>query len=124
MWTYGNQQLDDPPLDQLLRHFYDEIVGPFWAPERRYVESGYRTLPFPFPELDAPPLAMEEFWTLSQLLGYVGTWSATQRFREAVGRDPLGQLGEDLARHWGGPSLARRIRWPLGLRAGRRPDNR
>ena len=121
VWTYGNQQLDDPLLDQVLRRFYHEIVGPFWPPERRHVESGYRTLSFPFPELGAPPLAMEEFWSLTQLLGYVGTWSATQRFREAEGHDPLGQLGEDLARHWGDPSLARRIRWPLSLRAGRRP---
>jgi SAM-dependent methyltransferase len=121
VWTYGIQQLDDPRLDEVLQRFYHEIVGPFWSPERRHVESGYRTLPFPFPELGAPPLAMEEFWSLTQLLGYVGTWSATQRFREAEGHNPLGQLGEDLARHWGSPSLARRIRWPLSLRAGRRP---
>jgi len=105
----------------VVRRFYADIVGPYWAPERRHVESGYRTLPFPFPELEPPVLAMEELWSLAQLLGYVGTWSATQRFREAVGHDPLGQLEQDLAQHWGDPSTARRIRWPLSLRVGRRP---
>ena len=121
VWTYGAQYLGEVALDSVVRRFYADIVGPYWAPERRHVESGYRTLPFPFPELEPPVLAMEELWSLAQLLGYVGTWSATQRFREAVGHDPLGQLEQDLAQHWGDPSTARRIRWPLSLRVGRRP---
>jgi SAM-dependent methyltransferase len=121
VWSYGVQYLDEPALDSVIRHFYADIVGPYWPPERRHVESGYSTLPFPFPELEPPILAMEEMWSLAQLLGYVGTWSATQRFREAVGHDPLHQLGQDLAPHWGDPSSPRPVRWPLSLRVGRRP---
>jgi hypothetical protein len=121
VWTYGAQSLDQPALDSVLQHFYAEIVGPYWPPERRHVESGYRTLPFPFPELEPPVLTMQELWSLPQLLGYVGTWSATQRFRDAVGHDPVGRLGQDLSQHWGDPSAPRRIRWPLSLRVGRRP---
>lgn len=121
VWTYGTQYLDEPALDSVLQRFYADIVGPYWPPERRHVESGYRTLSFPFPELEPPVLAMEELWSLAQLLGYVGTWSATQRFREMVGHDPVDQLGQDLARYWGEPSASRRIRWPLSLRVGRRP---
>jgi SAM-dependent methyltransferase len=120
VWTYGAQYLDEPVLDSVLRQFYADIVGPYWAPERRHVESGYRTLLFPFPELEPPSLAMEELWSLAELLGYVGTWSATQRFRDAVGYDPVNQLGHDLARHWGDPAATRRVRWPLSLRVGRR----
>jgi SAM-dependent methyltransferase len=121
VWTYGAQYLDEPALDSVLRHFYADIVGPYWAPERRHVESGYRTLPFPFPELESPVLAMQEIWSLAQLLGYVGTWSATQRFREELGHDPVDRLGQDLAQYWGDPSATRRVRWPLSLRVGRGP---
>ena len=121
VWTYGAQYLDEPVLDSVLRNFYAEIVGPYWPQERRHVESGYRTLSFPFPELEAPVLAMQEVWSLAQLLGYVRTWSATQRFRDAVGHDPLVQLGQDLTPHWGDPVATRRIRWPLSLRVGRQP---
>ena len=121
VWSYGVQYLDEPALDSVIRRFYADIVGPYWPPERRHVESGYRTLPFPFPELEPPVLAIKELWSLAQLLGYVGTWSATQRFREAVGHDPLDQLGPDLAQHWGDPSVSRAVRWPLSLRVGRRP---
>ena len=119
VWTYAGPQLDSAMLQHHLRRFYSVTVGPYWPPERRHVEEGYRTLPFPFRELDAPEFAMEARWTLPQLLGYVGTWSATQRFRELVGRDPVPDLERDLGADWGGS--ARRVRWPLTVRIGRRP---
>jgi ubiquinone/menaquinone biosynthesis C-methylase UbiE len=122
VWTYGEQRLDEPALDRTLRRFYTDIVGPYWPEERRHVESGYLTLPFPFPELQPPALVMQEIWTLAQLLGYVGTWSATHRFRQAVGHDPLDRLRQDLERNWGDPSSGRRIWWPLSVRLGVRPD--
>lgn len=119
VWTYGSQVLGDAALDRALDHFYRDVVGPYWAPERRHVEAGYRTLPFPFPELSPPSFAMQAQWTLPQLVGYVRTWSATQRFRETLGQDPAEPLGEELARDWGDPAGRRTIRWPLSLRVGR-----
>ena len=122
VWTYGAQHLDEPALERELARFYTQVVGPCWPPERRHVEAGYRTLPFPFPDLQPPALTMEQHWTLPQLLGYVRTWSATQRFGEQVGYDPVDRLQQDLAAHWGDPSVQRQVRWPLSLRLGRRPS--
>jgi SAM-dependent methyltransferase len=121
VWTYGNQILDEPAIDGVLGRFYHEVVGPYWAPERRHVECGYRTLPFPFPELEPPTFVMEHYWTLPELLGYVGTWSATQRFREVMEEDPVEMLAEELAPLWQAPESPRCIRWPLSIRVGRRP---
>ncbi len=50
-WTYGRQRVDDGLLDEVLNDFYDHVVGSYWAPERRWVETGYRTLRFPFDEM-------------------------------------------------------------------------
>jgi SAM-dependent methyltransferase len=121
VWTYGTQQIDQPALDRAVGRFYRQVVGPYWPPERCHVETGYRTLPFPYPELDTPRFVMEERWTLSQLLGYLRTWSATQRFREEVGHDPVDELERELAPRWGASSARRRIRWPVALRLGRKP---
>jgi SAM-dependent methyltransferase len=120
VWSYAGQLLGEATLDARLSRFYSEVVGPYWPAERRHVEAGYRTLPFPYPELEAPAFAMEERWTLSQLLGYVGTWSATQRFREEQGYDPVPQLAGELATGWGDPAAVRRVRWPLSIRVGRK----
>jgi SAM-dependent methyltransferase len=120
VWTYGRNHLDDESLDRVLQEFYEDIVGPYWPAERCHVEAGYRTLPFPFPELVPPVFAMEAQWSLTELLGYVGTWSASQRFREVEGRDPVQLLASGLAGEWGAPDKRRRITWPLSMRVGRR----
>jgi SAM-dependent methyltransferase len=120
VWTYGNGTLGDPALDRPLQRFYHDVVGPFWPPERRHVEAGYRTLPFPYPELRPPHFQMEQRWTLDQLLGYPGTWSATGRFRKARGYDPIPELARELQPLWGDPARARRVVWPLAMRVGRR----
>jgi hypothetical protein len=63
---------------------------------------------------------MEENWNLAQLLGYLRTWSATQRYRENHGRDPVEPLCLELQPLWGESASIRTIRWPLSLRVGRR----
>lgn len=118
VWCYGLQRFDDPVMDRLLEKFYGSVVGPYWAPERRLVETGYATLDFPFEELPAPSFEMVHDWTLGEVLAYVGTWSATARFTTERGFDPVGPLGAELAPHWGAGER-RRIRWPLSLRIGR-----
>jgi SAM-dependent methyltransferase len=117
VWSYGIQHVDQVEVDRRLQAFYGGIVGPYWAPERRLVETGYRTLDFPFEELDPPPFDMALEWTLPELLAYVRTWSATNRFLKERGFDPVDQLGQELGPHWG--AGVRRVSWPLSLRVGR-----
>jgi len=112
VWSYGNQIVGDPSIDRVLATFYHRTLGRFWAPERRHVESGYRTLPFPYPELPPPRLAMERRWSLDDLLGYIGTWSATQHCFRATGTDPTTALRRELMPLWGEGSSTRLIRWP------------
>ena len=103
------------------RIFYSNVVGPYWPPERTLVEEGYRTISFPFDEIAPPPFHMESRWTLEQLLGYFGTWSATNRFIKATGKNPIEPLSAALARVWGAPDAPRRVVWPLTMRVGKKP---
>jgi ubiquinone/menaquinone biosynthesis C-methylase UbiE len=119
VWCYGLQRLDDGALDERLTHFYGSVVGPYWAPERALVETGYRTVPFPFEELQAPPFEMAHEWLLAELLAYLRTWSATGAFVNARGFDPVVQLAAELGPAWGPAGRRRRVRWPLSLRIGR-----
>lgn len=117
LWTYDLLAID-PAVDAVFGRFYRDAVGPWWPPERRHVESGYRELPFPFPELAPPALEMTAEWRLADLLGYLGTWSAVKRCREATGRDPLAGVAGPLGEAWGEPETPRPVRWPLHLRVG------
>ncbi len=108
----------EPDIDEKINHFYYETVGPYWPPERRLLEDGYKSLSFPFPELDPPHLHMEANWNLLELAGYLRTWSAAKQFTKAQGFDPVDDLVNELLKLWGAPEEARRVRWPLSLRVG------
>ncbi|HEX6828814.1 MAG TPA: SAM-dependent methyltransferase, partial [Burkholderiales bacterium] len=66
-----------------------------------------------------PGLSLHADWDLERFLGYLGTWSASQRYRTARGADPLAVIAADMAAAWGSPDLKRRIEWPLHFRIGR-----
>ncbi|HYE30853.1 MAG TPA: class I SAM-dependent methyltransferase [Methylomirabilota bacterium] len=119
LWSYGIQRFDDPALQEIVTDFYSNVVGPYWPPERVLVENGYRTVPFPFEELAAPGFSMSTSWDLEQLLAYFGTWSATNRYREALKQDPLPELRDRLLKTWTSPGEPRLIEWPLAFRVGR-----
>jgi len=106
-----------PGIDQVVNRYYYEVVGPFWPPERALVER-FTELPFPFPERNTPSFQMNADWNMEQLLGYLRSWSATQRFMAAKGEDPLEQIRGDLCSIWGNPRQRRRVTWPLIVRVG------
>jgi SAM-dependent methyltransferase len=117
-WCYELHEII-PEVDVVIRRLYSDILGVSWPPERRLVEEGYRTIPFPFDEIATPRFSMVARWDLDRLLGYLGTWSAVARYRERNGSDPLEQIREELAAAWGDPGSKLEVSWPLNLRVGR-----
>lgn len=115
--AYGMLSVD-AEVDAVVGRFYEETVGPYWPPERRLVEEGYQSLPFPFAEVELPGLQMEAFWTLSGLLGYLRTWSASKAAQRALGFDPVSRVEAELRPAWDDSESQRRVVWPLSIRAG------
>jgi SAM-dependent methyltransferase len=107
----------EPTVDEVVNRYYYEVVGPFWPPERKLIEQ-FANLPFPFDEIDAPKFEMTAQWSLEHLLGYLRTWSSTQRFIAANQSDPLDEIASELYAAWGDAKQTRRVVWPLTLRVG------
>lgn len=118
-WAYGINLVEGDAVNEAIQDYYARVVGPYWPPERILVEQGYRTIPFPLGEIAAPAFRMEARWTLEQLLGYFGTWSATSRYIKATGTSPLPALAGRLSGVWGEVASPRQITWPITLRIGR-----
>jgi SAM-dependent methyltransferase len=117
-WTYTLLDVE-AGIDELLTDFYRNVVGPYWPPERRMVDDRYRSLPFPFEAIEPPAFEIRTEWSRDDLLGYLGTWSATQAYQKANGVDPLAEFGGPLAALWPDPGAKKTLRWPLHLRVGR-----
>lgn len=118
LWTYTHCVLT-PELDAAVYHFYDQVVGPYWPPERFHCVNGYRDFEFPFAELPFPAVTMELDWDLDAFVEYIATWSSVVRYRKEEGRDPIPALRAELVPWWGDPSVPRRVVWPMAGRVGR-----
>jgi len=108
-----------PEIDAVVLHLTRDILGPYWPAESRYLHGRYRDLPRRFTDVDMPDLAIEVDWGLEQLVGYVSTWSALQRYRGAEGKDPLSGIEPALAKVWGELNVQKRVTWHMPVVAGR-----
>jgi SAM-dependent methyltransferase len=117
IWCYTLTRVS-PDIDAVIDRYYYETVGPYWPRERRLVDDGYASLPFPFDEVPAPAFEIRLPWTLADMLAYLRTWSPTRLFMQANGSDPVGLVEPELAAAWGAHDAPRTVRWPIRMRAG------
>ena len=119
-WAYGLHSIS-PEIDNITHLLYEDILGSYWPKERKIVENKYQDVPFPFQKIDTPVFQIELDWTLSELVGYLYTWSSVQKFIEKNNSDPVKQIYDDLVAAWGGKNTwhKRRVVWPIYMRVGR-----
>lgn len=118
LWCYELMEID-AEIDELVQHLYSQVLGrDYWPPERQLVEEGYQSLLFPFDEVSPPRFDMKLNWSFDHLIGYLGTWSAVQRYKDEKGEDPVGLIAKDLQRAWKKQQPVKSIRWPVSMRAG------
>ncbi len=117
VWTYYFPRIT-PGLVRLLDRYYRETLGGYWDDRLHYLDEHYRTLPFPFDEIQPPVFEMQADWDLRMLLGFLASWSATLKFIAAKGVHPIELIIDDLRAEWGDDEQVRRIIWPMHLRVG------
>ncbi|RZA09027.1 MAG: class I SAM-dependent methyltransferase [Proteobacteria bacterium] len=115
IWCYELSSVDQE-VDPVVMRLYQEILGAFWDPERRMVEEGYRHEKLPFNELQPPPFDLTADWDFHEFMGYLGTWSALQKYKKQHGKDPREIVESELREAWGDPHEKKEISWPLSLR--------
>jgi SAM-dependent methyltransferase len=110
---------DDPPGDQVLQHFNKVTVGSYW-PKRRAIIDRLFDLPFPFEEIPIPRFELTRDWDLSELSGYLRSWSATNRYVAQHADDPVIGFESAMKEHWPEPTQRKRVQWPFLVRVGRK----
>lgn len=103
--------------DVTVNRLYEEVVGGFWPPERHFIEADYTNIEFPGTHIDVPEFQMHVDWRVQDMLGYLRTWSACNRYEKLRGADPVSIIEPELTAAWG--SVVRRVSWPLTVIACR-----
>ncbi len=115
-WGYGLNTVS-VPIDEVLQHLYHDVLGPYWNPMRRHIETEYRQLDFPFTQPEYARFEARREWSLDEYLNYLRTWSAVQTYITTHGHDPVEALAPNFARLWG--QETRLVRFPIFLRLGK-----
>ncbi len=116
LWGYGLLTIN-PPIDILLHHFYTHVVGPYWDKERSHIDEHYKNLYFPFQEIQTPPFVISVSWTLLELMGYLTTWSAVQKYISVHNQNPVDELISHIKPHW--KDETQTVNFPVFLKLAR-----
>lgn len=122
--VYPSQpRVDDAHLAKALDDFWASIER-HWSPQIfEYVETGYKTLPFPFAPVQQENASTPRFEAtvdanLEEFVNYLKSLSAVQTAIDR-GEQPLNeQQFAALCTSWGPPETVRRLRWPLDMLLG------
>ena len=119
-WAYGLHSVS-PEIDNITHLLYEDILSSYWPKERKIVENKYQDIPFPFQKIDTPVFKIELDWSLSELLGYLYTWSSVQKYFQKNNCDPIKQVYDSLGATWGEKNAwhKRKVVWPIYMRVGR-----
>lgn len=117
-WCYSLMQIN-PAVDGLIQELHGELLKGYWPAGRASVDAGYSDIQTDFARIQMPPFAIQLHWSFSQVLGYLGTWSAVQLWQREHGRDPLKIFSSRLRAAWGDTQQQHLVCWPLHFVAGR-----
>lgn len=108
----------EPEIDKVIFDYHDNVLNDYWMTENRLVEDKYRDIPFSFDPIATPEFTSEKMTDLNGVIGYLNTWSATQRFIERNGFNPVNEVHEKLLKLWHDGS-EKKLVWNLALKVGR-----
>ncbi|MTI23311.1 class I SAM-dependent methyltransferase [Fulvivirga sp. RKSG066] len=113
-WGYGLIRINKE-ADNIIKHFYEDVVGPFWDPERALIENSYEDIHLPLVHTKIVRFQYQAEWTLEHLLGYLSSWSAVQKYIDAKGHNPADHLRGRLEEIFKG---FQRVTFPIFLTLG------
>jgi len=115
VWAYDLMTIT-PEIDEVVTYLYHTILDGYWPVERKMIENGYRDIAFSFNEIKVPVFQMKQQWTLSQLIGYLNTWSSIRRQLLTTGGGLVQSELNKVSELWGPAEKKRTITWPLVLK--------
>jgi ubiquinone/menaquinone biosynthesis C-methylase UbiE len=117
IWSY-NLPVSLPEIDQFLAHFFENELKEFRPTNIDWVYGGYQGIYFPFDEIICLEFSIRYQWDISQLLGYLWSWSSVQRYIAETGHNPLISIEPGLKKNWK-KNATHEFRFDIHLKAGR-----
>ena len=118
IWTYNRNKLGDKKIDDAIYSFYENVTKPYWDYERKYVDELYETVEFDFELLPVKQFETTLNWQREDMIGYISSWSAIQKYIKVNGHSPMPVIEEELKKHWPEGEV-KKVVFPIYLKLGR-----
>ncbi len=117
-WGYTHLTTD-APVQKLTDYIHNDLLKDYWAPQIGILTDRYRKIPFPFEPVQPPGFSINQALTFDQLIGYMVSWSATQKYLKEKGEDELQRVFGEIKQAWGDLTQMKPVRWEIFMRVGR-----
>ena len=118
VWTYYSRTTDDERIDKAVNNFYEQVTKPYWDYERKYVDEKYSTVDFDYELLPVKDFETVLNWKREDLVGYISSWSAIQKFIRVNGYSPISMIEEEIKKLWPEGEV-KKVVFPIYLKLGR-----
>jgi ubiquinone/menaquinone biosynthesis C-methylase UbiE len=123
VWCYEYPWTDNMVVDDVLREFKEEVLGPYMPKELDLAFNHYRDLKFPFETIPQEQLQSFEIvcqWGADDVLNFLSTWKASITYKEKNRTDPKILIEDRLKQAWTDQKLDNKVVLPIYLKAGRK----
>ena len=118
IWTYNRNKIGDKKIDDAIFSFYENVTKPYWDYERKYVEDLYETVQFDYELLPVIQFETTLNWQREDMIGYISSWSAIQKFIKANGHSPVPIVEKEINKLWREGEV-KKVTFPIYLKLGR-----
>lgn len=118
VWTYYNRTIDDEKIEEAVSDFYEHVTKPYWDYERKHVDEKYSTVEFEYELLPSKEFETVLHWKREDMLGYISSWSAVQKYITVNGYSPISIIEGKLKQLWPEAEL-KKVVFPIYLKLGK-----
>lgn len=115
--TYNLCRVNDA-VDRVMDDLYWGTLKGYWPERRKYVDSAYSDIHFPFNMLPVKVFDMKLNWPVEQFIAYLKTWSGVKAYEEQNSVNPVDEIEKEIINAWAADDVLS-VNWPVTVVAGR-----
>jgi ubiquinone/menaquinone biosynthesis C-methylase UbiE len=118
IWIYYRHTTGSEAVDNAVHEFYENVTKQYWDYERKFVDELYATVEFDYELLPVKEFETILNWKREDLIGYISSWSAIQKFIKINGYSPIPMIEEKIKMLWPEAEV-KKVVFPIYLKLGR-----
>ncbi|WP_245595774.1 class I SAM-dependent methyltransferase [Marinomonas ushuaiensis] len=117
-WGYNWLEIGEAE-DKVISEIILPELDAYWPIQSQLLRNQYRDIELPFELMKVPEFELSCFWSVTQALDFIRSWSASQLRIQDKGDEFLTKALPALLAAWSEPKKKQEIRLPFFVKAGR-----